>query len=96
MNSHSEQKNTMKKPMRPVKKVVRPVQQSQRPTSSPIPRTVKSPLPSSSTPPAKKMHLDESLVQKSIIPSQKPTSSIQQPQQIIQHSQPQVNIMHVL
>ncbi|XP_044761834.1 protein bric-a-brac 1-like isoform X1 [Coccinella septempunctata] len=91
MNSFSDQRNMMKKPMKPVKKVMRPIQQLHRPSSSPIPRAVKSPLPSSSTPPAKKMHLEEQSIPKTAPLASKPIPSIQQqPQQpSLQHSQSQ-------
>ncbi|KAK9882236.1 hypothetical protein WA026_019750 [Henosepilachna vigintioctopunctata] len=60
INNFSGQKNVMKKPLRPVKKLIKPMQlQQQRHVSSPTPSTVKSPLPTTSMPPAKKMHLEE-------------------------------------
>ncbi|XP_045479692.1 zinc finger and BTB domain-containing protein 42-like isoform X1 [Harmonia axyridis] len=100
MNSFSDQKNMMKKPMKPVKKVIRPIQPLQRPNSSPIQRAVKSPLPSSSTPPAKKMHLEEQLVQKPFEQlTQKPLQQIQKSipntQQPLQHSQVQNSSRHI-
>ncbi|KAL3280150.1 hypothetical protein HHI36_017650 [Cryptolaemus montrouzieri] len=82
VSNFSDQKNVMKKPVRPVKRPPRPMMQQQhRPVGSPVPITARSPLPFSSTPPAKKMHLDEQ-------PQQPIQTNMQQQQQ--QHIQQQV------